>query len=158
MIFEYDWQDNRDAQAYQDMKDREYNSYSGNKKANKNNWACGYLGELGFERFLESRGVPIDRHPVVVGKQKETYDFIIGDRKIDVKSSQKYRDTIACNEHARYKAIKNKTILVGFYIDESMHFGTMFGRCEPEELERDYSMDYMDKKTKKLVNMYSKKF
>jgi hypothetical protein len=101
----------------------------------------GYLGELAFKKFLDSKGVEYKWSGVQL-KGGDKFDFCVEDTLLDIKTSQAYRG-IALNEWQLYKASINSSILVGVYIDN--YSAEILGYTTPFYFTRCPDMDFKNR-------------
>lgn len=104
-----------------------------------------YLGELAFEIYLQHIGKKYHKHKDDTGKYGDRYDFSVGSKWFDVKSSVKYADKLSLMQHQKEKAEKNNVILVSVHVQLDLEQAIINGYCLPSELQEDGKYWSLDK-------------
>lgn len=106
-----------------------------------------YLGELAFERYLLALEIAFAKPPEHTGNRGDTYDFLCGQDKLDVKTTLKY-DEILIDANMAGKAIDENTWLVLIRITNDMAElrGYQHANCLQRAPDKDFPFkDYIRK-------------
>lgn len=123
--------------------------------ATKDYRIIGQLGQEVVKKYFDFIGISYLEPDEGYGRHnKDSCDLIVGNKKIDVKSSKKY-DTICLNHNQYWKTFYKKIdYMIGVhFVDDSLKKAIIFGYGYWQDLKRDYEKDFIYNGEKK--EMYS---
>lgn len=143
----------RQAKQVQEEMDRVKVGLDSRVTSQKNKDAIGASGEIAVKKYLDYTEVEYEICDVAIKRHyKDNFDFKIGSKKIDVKTSKKWRGIVLSGKQKYITEKKGIHLLVGVhYVREDLCY--ILGYAFPKDLERDEEKDFEHNGEKR--DMYS---